>query len=60
MNYNAWGPGEPNNYQGNENCLHLDGRYGEAMEYSWNDWDCSLSYTPESTALKPLCQKMLA
>lgn len=35
--FSDWNPGQPNNYQQNENCAHLN----KAMDYQWNDFACN-------------------
>ncbi|VDI36192.1 Hypothetical predicted protein [Mytilus galloprovincialis] len=37
FNYTDWAPGQPDNYAGNENCLHLYAT--QAMK--WNDMTCT-------------------
>jgi hypothetical protein len=45
--FSDWGPGEPNNYQGqNEECVYF---YG-AKKYKWNDAMCLHKAVP-------LCEK---
>lgn len=37
-----WGPEQPNNYNGEQNCVVLDGSRG----WMWNDVGCNLNYLP--------------
>lgn len=37
-----WGPDQPNNYNGEQNCVVLDGGRG----WLWNDVGCNLNYLP--------------
>lgn len=36
----AWGRDQPNNYNGEQNCVVLDG----ARNWLWNDVGCNLDY----------------
>lgn len=36
----AWGKDQPNNYNGEQNCVVLDGGRG----WLWNDVGCNLDY----------------
>ncbi|XP_026154670.1 ladderlectin-like [Mastacembelus armatus] len=46
--YTNWAPGQPDNWQGNENCLHIT---TEGRRF-WNDLDCQ-------TPLPSVCIKKL-
>ncbi|GAB6031334.1 hypothetical protein CHUAL_009120 [Chamberlinius hualienensis] len=37
-----WGPDQPNNYNGEQNCVVLDG----GRSWLWNDVGCNLNYLP--------------
>lgn len=40
MNRPHWGKDQPNNYNGEQNCVVLDG----GREWLWNDVGCNLDY----------------
>ena len=37
--YISWGPGQPDNFVGNEHCMHLNPGW-----YTWNDIGCHEEY----------------
>jgi hypothetical protein len=39
-----WGPDQPNNKDGNENCLHMRKSSSQGYAYTWNDHPCSLAW----------------
>eukprot|EP00058_Branchiostoma_floridae_P026532 XP_002612023.1 hypothetical protein BRAFLDRAFT_86994 [Branchiostoma floridae] len=41
--YNSWGPDQPDNYDGIEDCVHFDARPGP-QEDTWNDTPCYKAY----------------
>ena len=48
----AWAKGQPDNFEGNEDCLHLWAGHGFQM----NDFDCSGSVGVTGTEFRALCQ----
>lgn len=39
VNLTQWSPNEPNDYQGNEDCIEMDALHGK-----WNDMPCGSTY----------------
>ena len=46
-NYTDWGPGEPNSYHGDQDCVF----YHSGENYMWADINCL------SSEFRPLCEK---
>ena len=38
--YTNWNAGEPNDQRGDEDCVHMLGRYYRKAKWSWNDYPC--------------------
>ena len=53
-NYNAWKNGEPNNHDGNEDCVQMYAKEADLASF-WNDIRCDFSM-PDAAIL---CQKSL-
>ncbi|CAC5364261.1 unnamed protein product [Mytilus coruscus] len=41
LTYTDWNPGEPNNSQGQEDCVHMS----SSITYKWNDIRCSHTFS---------------
>lgn len=41
LTYTDWNPGEPNNSQGQEDCVHTI----SGTTYKWNDIECSRTFS---------------
>ena len=53
--YLAWNTGEPNNYDGHENCVHM---YAQgSLQGKWNDIRCNLDSKHVNRAPVAICQK---
>ena len=49
--YNNWDSNEPNNYQDNEHCVHINGRN------KWNDIRCLTEENACGNIMTAICQK---
>ena len=49
--YNDWSEGNPDNHQGNEDCVHITGQYG----WRWDDFVCDNNFF-DTQEIHALCQ----
>ena len=52
VNYHNWYENEPNNYQNNEDCVHIT-----ETSNKWNDRRCLTKETSSGIIMTALCQK---